>query len=501
MKVALLHTRFEKMPLLKALLAVIIGLIIGAMYPLPMWVVGILLGIGGLLIAFTRLSIGIWIALVAAGLFQFQIHREEPFEPFKEPTSYLVQVDQIHSLKPRNSLSSATIHAQYDPHEGQWNTLRHSVMLWGDSVVRPHEQAFYIVHGTPRLRPSYHAPYARFSDGKGWQYTLQLNPRTTYEVPKTILHKPKQRTERIPRLFDRLQLKAQNQALVHALCLGDRSLIQTSLRKEYTASGFSHLLALSGMHTVMVFFWINLLFWLLPLLWRGHIGRDVAALTLLWLFVAMTRFMPSVVRAATMCTFLQLANMAGGSYRGINALSVAALIMLLWEPLLLWDYSFRLSFLAAFAIVAWGLPLCRLVRFRWGILNTLKDSYFISLVATTALAPMIGYLFGIFPLFSLLFAPIAIFIALTIVSVGVLRTIFSAEWFDGIFTWALNTLGDLMNGLTEFTAGLPHEVINLDLNGVQTALLYLIYAIFTLYLWCLPSKKELPLPHDHSRRI
>lgn len=140
---------------------------------------------------------------------------------------------------------------------------------------------------------------------------------------------------------------------------GDRSGITPELRAAYSRSGLSHLLAVSGLHTGIVFALVNLLLWWLPLLRRGHLLRNLLAAACIWIYVAAAGFPPSAVRAAVMFTMLQSALASASEYNGLNALAAAAFGMLLWNPAWLGDISFQLSFAAVAAILAWGVPLCR----------------------------------------------------------------------------------------------------------------------------------------------
>ena len=67
-----------------------------------------------------------------------------------------------------------------------------------------------------------------------------------------------------------------------------------------------------------------------------------------------------------------------------SALATAAFGMLLWNPNWLGDISFQLSFIAVAAILAWGVPLCRLLHTRRRALNLLTNALVISLVAGIA---------------------------------------------------------------------------------------------------------------------
>ena len=84
----------------------------------------------------------------------------------------------------------------------------------------------------------------------------------------------------------RLRIPGDAGAVCRAMTAGDRSGITPELRAAYSRSGLSHLLAVSGLHTGIVFALVNLLLWWLPLLRRGHLLRNLLAAACIWIYVA-----------------------------------------------------------------------------------------------------------------------------------------------------------------------------------------------------------------------
>ena len=194
---------------------------------------------------------------------------------------------------------------------------------------------------------------------RGYAGTLWVSERTILErLPQQSAGLHRTAVERLARL----PMAPEAAAVVEAMAAGERRGITPELRARYSRSGLSHLLAVSGLHTGIVFVLINAVLWWLPLLRRGHLLKNLLAAGAVWLFVAAAGFPPSAVRAAVMCTVLQAALASTSEYVGMNALATAAFGMLLWNPNWFGDISFQLSFLAVAGILAWGVPLCRRCR-------------------------------------------------------------------------------------------------------------------------------------------
>jgi len=110
---------------------------------------------------------------------------------------------------------------------------------------------------------------------------------------------------------------------------------------QFTQLGLTHILAISGSHVAIN---VGLLFGLLRLF---RVTRETSTLIVLCfvpIYVLLTGFSASVIRSGIM-TMLGLYLLRQRRLKdGLNVLSAAALLMLLWEPNYLLNVSFQLSF-------------------------------------------------------------------------------------------------------------------------------------------------------------
>ena len=272
---------------------------------------------------------------------------------------------------------------------------------------------------------------------------------------------------------------------------GDRSGITPELREAYSRSGFSHLLAVSGLHTGIVFALVNLLLGWLPLLRRGHLLRNVAVVAAVWCFVAAAGFPPSAVRAAVMCTLLQTALASASEYVAMNALAAAAFGMLLWNPAWIGDISFSLSFLAVAGILVWGVPLCRRLRGRNRVVRLVGEAYLIGLAATLATAPLVAHTFSLVPLVGVLVNPVAILLATVVVFGGALWLLLPAAWLAPVVAFPVGAAAEGINFLARRVAAMPRGAVETTLGEGWTAALYAAYVLLTLLAWSYKPKKRL----------
>ena len=143
-----------------------------------------------------------------------------------------------------------------------------------------------------------------------------------------------------------------HKAVLSAMLLGVRSLISDELYDAYTDTGAVHVLAVSGLH---VGIFTGVLYWFLGLFRINYPWYKWAKLLLIllvvWSFVLVTGAAPAVTRAATMCSLVVVAHTLNKQANTYNVLAITALIMLLYNPLMLFQASFQFSFLALWSIL------------------------------------------------------------------------------------------------------------------------------------------------------
>ncbi len=134
-----------------------------------------------------------------------------------------------------------------------------------------------------------------------------------------------------------------------AMILGEKAEMEQELRELYQVNGIGHILAISGLH--LSFIGIGIYKILRRVTGSYPIG-GVFGILFLMLYILMVGFTVSAVRALVMFLFRVGADMAGRHYDAPTALSAAAVAVLVWRPLSLYDGGFWLSFGAVLAVLA-----------------------------------------------------------------------------------------------------------------------------------------------------
>lgn len=337
--------------------------------------------------------------------------------------------------------------------------------------------------------------YGRLMTRRGYVGTLYLNRSSL--LLRDTLHRelsPKHLSlflhERAVARLDRLALAPDEQALCNAMTAGDRRSLSPALRAAYSRSGTSHLLAVSGLHVGIVFLLANLLLWWLPLFRHGHILRNIAVILLIWLYAATTGFPPSVVRAALMFSVLQFALASSSEYVGMNTLAGVAFVMLLFHPDYLFDISFQLSFIAVAGIIAWGLPLCRLLRTRRKSIDMLTATLAIGFSASAATAPLISHTFGQISVVGLTLNPVVILLSYVVVGSCTLWLVIPGTALAPLFSVVAGFAARAQNELIRAAAALPAAALDIRLTTTQCWSVYGLFIFATLLLWSAERKKS-----------
>jgi len=181
-----------------------------------------------------------------------------------------------------------------------------------------------------------------------------------------------------------------DRGLIKAIITGNRTEIPREWNHLFQDAGVMHILAISGLHVGIIamalFFVLNLV----PVKWMKKGFRTFIIILILSGYAAMTGFRPSVSRAALMFAIVLLARCFNRPYHLYNSLYLAALLLLIWQPLYLFDAGFLLSFVVTFFIIFLAPILEGKLTFLPCILGKPLS---ISLSAWLGMAPLSAYFF------------------------------------------------------------------------------------------------------------
>ncbi len=274
--------------------------------------------------------------------------------------------------------------------------------------------------------------------------------------------------------YVRLGFKDDELAVLSALTLGEKRGLQDEIKETYSVTGASHILALSGLHTGILWGILAFLLSLLPLGRAAGWVRGLLPVVLLWAFAFLVGLSPSVVRSVTMISVLALGDCLRRRSLSLNTLALAAWMMLLVHPFYLFDVGFQMSYLAVAAILLIQPALSRLWRPASRPLRWLWGSVTVSLAAQIGVAPLIALYFSRFSVWFLLTNLIVIPLTFCLVA-GALFMLCVGFWFplQQLVASLLNVTLSGMHAALRWIESLPFASIdNLHFSALQVCCFY-----------------------------
>ncbi len=236
-------------------------------------------------------------------------------------------------------------------------------------------------------------------------------------------------------------------SIINALFLGQRQDIDTEMSNQYAAAGMMHILAVSGLHVGIILLLLRVL--TKPLgrkRWRWL--RSLIIISLIWTFATITGLSPSVMRAATMFTFIEIGTIWGGKKASQNALIYSALVLLLIEPNLIYHVGFQLSYLAVAAILwiqpwlfAFWNPRNYALRLLWGTVT-------VTTAAQLGVVPLSLFYFHQFP--GLFFISNIVILPLLTYLLGVGVFVIFLAILGWLPDWGARAFGSAIDALNNF---------------------------------------------------
>lgn len=135
---------------------------------------------------------------------------------------------------------------------------------------------------------------------------------------------------------------------LYAFILGKAELISDEVLTSYRENGISHLFALSGLH-VSIF--SSILLFILKKLRFKEILNYVLIFIFLLLFSFITGFSPSILRATLLFFLLGINKVFYLNIRTLDILYLVFIILVIFNPFIIYNLSFILSFTAAFFLI------------------------------------------------------------------------------------------------------------------------------------------------------
>ena len=269
--------------------------------------------------------------------------------------------------------------------------------------------------------------------------------------------------------------------LTTALALGDKSLLAKEDRDNFANAGAMHVLAVSGLHVGILLGIIQWLAGKIRFLQRRNRNILIAVICV-WFFAFLTGLSPSVLRAAVMFSILAFGQARGISFFSINSLLVSALILLIIDPLLLFNIGFQLSYLAMLGIALFYQPISKAFYIKNKWLRKVWEGTALGIAAQIGTVPISIYYFHQFPNYFILTNIGFMILAGVALTTVLLFFIFHAIPFIGDFiSEVVNYVFKTILLFVEFINSLPYPVAKGFTPHILLVLLTYVLIAFLIY--------------------
>lgn len=203
--------------------------------------------------------------------------------------------------------------------------------------------------------------------------------------------------QKILDFYKGLNLSTEEFAILSALTLGYKDALSDDLKQSFQATGTAHVLAVSGMHVGIIYVVILSALWFIPKRSKWFWLKTVLSVLLLWVYTFIIGFPPSAVRASMMLTAFCIAVLIKKKTYSLNILFAVAFLMLVWNPFMLFDLGFQLSFTAVLSMLILLPIMNKKISIKNKFIRYFFNLFLVSLAAQIGTLPLCLYYFGTFP--------------------------------------------------------------------------------------------------------
>ncbi|PWB38445.1 MAG: hypothetical protein C3F02_03765 [Parcubacteria group bacterium] len=270
-------------------------------------------------------------------------------------------------------------------------------------------------------------------------------------------------------------------SLGKAMLLATSREVPATVNQAFARVGLSHVIAISGMHMVVIAWLLNTI--LIALGWSRQNALWLVLLIILF-YLFLTGLPGSAVRSVIMLFVVFIGQALGRRSTPFFSLLWSADIIVLLNPyVLLYDVGWQLSFLAVLGLLCYGKFFNKLLFFMPEIFG-IREVCAVTLAAQIFTTPLIVYYFGIFslvaPVANLIIVPLSTLTLILSMLLGIFGFWPLLAW---LLAWPLFILLKIMVMTAEYLAGWPGAFLTLGVFPVSY--LWLALTLLFIITWLL----------------
>jgi competence protein ComEC len=273
--------------------------------------------------------------------------------------------------------------------ENSWHKTTGDIMLY----FSKQDSAYNLKYGDIITTNSLLVPIQNFSDTSSFDYKRMMQRQRIYhnifvrkgswkkieqEKGNPLIARAKKINQHLVKKLLKSDLPKEESALAIGMLLGDKTYIDKQTEQEFRTAGLTHILVVSGMNIAIILLVLeSFLKFLIFGRYKLIIVRKIILLISAFLLCLIVSLTPSALRVAIMMTILFLSKYTNRGYDSLNIFWVTVFVFLVFDPLLLFNWSFQFSFLAVLGIIVFA-------KYREKIMPKYKHSYVTSQIVSAA---------------------------------------------------------------------------------------------------------------------
>ncbi|WPX08062.1 DNA internalization-related competence protein ComEC/Rec2 [Anaerocellum danielii] len=290
--------------------------------------------------------------------------------------------------------------------------------------------------------------YKEYLKGKGAVYTLYSKEVEVISHGKNVLTLLNRFSTMLNNLIDK-SFKNDISSLLKGLILGNKSTIPDDMYKDFQRSGLAHLLAVSGGNVGVLCAFVEILFRKILKVYGK--GVNFLIIGVIIVFAIVTGMSASVVRASIMAAVFYAGRIIYRNSDTLNSLAVSSVLMLIVNPLFLFDIGFQLSFLSVLSIILFYRGIYEYFA-KLKIPRSVSSLIAVSISAQILILPFMAYYFSEVSVISFLTNIVAVPVASAVVPAGLLYCLFLVINIDILpFKWFLEVCVNVLMYLSRLS--------------------------------------------------
>ncbi len=307
-----------------------------------------------------------------------------------------------------------------------------------------------------------------------------------------------------------------NQAnILKGILLGDKQNIDEEIVNRYQTLNISHILAISGMHIGYIIAGVQVVLKRI----MGKRKTNVITIIILILYMFITNFSPSIVRATVMGILIIIAELLHRKNDTLNSMAISLFLTLIYNPFLIVNVGLQLSYLGVLGIILFNstvLKILKSIKLKktkslsencYGnneikILNVIKEILSVTISAQIMIMPIMLINFHILGTYSLMsnllvsiiIGPIIIFSFISIILSFMSNSIFK------LFSIPIKISLEILNLISELSQ-LPFAKIYIARPNDISIILYFAFILIFVFIYKVYNSSKFNTTYRRIRNL